>query len=234
MKDMRRYRELMQEHAYTRGITDLYDLYRKRERELAETRNLLESEKDHTMKEMIREELAGLQEKQESLLSELKTALIPRDPLDQKNIIMEIRAGTGGEEAALFAADLFACTPVSRRAGLEKRNHVDEPDGDRGFKEIIYSCPAVTCMRTCATRAACTGSSGSETESGGRIHTSAVTVACFRKRRRPTSDRSRRPQDRRLPFLGPGVRASTRLTPRCESLTSRRARGHLPGREVPA
>jgi peptide chain release factor 1 len=179
MKDMRRYRELMQEHAYTRGITDLYDLYRKRERELAETRNLLESEKDHTMKEMIREELAGLQEKQESLLSELKTALIPRDPLDQKNIIMEIRAGTGGEEAALFAADLFRMySRFSEERGWKIEIMSMSPTEIGGFKEIIYSVSGSNVYENMRYESGVHRVQRvPETESGGRIHTSAVTVA---------------------------------------------------------
>ncbi len=179
MKDMRRYRELMQEHAYSRNITDLYIQYRKQEKEIEENRELLEQEKDHTMKEMIREELDRLNERQEETLADLKTALIPKDPLDLKNIIMEIRAGTGGEEAALFAADLFRMySRFAEEQGWKMEIISMSATEIGGYKEIIFSISGKNVYENLRYE-----SGGHrvqrvpETESGGRVHTSAVTVA---------------------------------------------------------
>ena len=179
MKDMKRYKSLMQEHASLAELVAEYSRYRKISREIEEAENLIEQEKDPDMREMAREELQGLEESLEESEQNLKALLIPKDPLDQKNIIMEIRAGTGGDEAALFAADLFRM--YSRYAETRKWT-IEVLDaheiGLGGFKEIIFSISGKAVYENMRYE------SGVHrvqrvpaTESGGRVHTSAVTVA---------------------------------------------------------
>ncbi len=179
MKDMRRYRDLMQEHAHVSELVETYNRYRDTDGQLQETKELIASESDAEMKEMAKEELSELETSLEKLEQELKLLLIPRDPLDAKNIIMEIRAGTGGDEAALFAADLYRM--YSRFAeGRGWKIEVMEANQMElgGFKEIIFTVSGKNVYENLRYE-----SGGHRvqrvpaTESGGRIHTSAVTVA---------------------------------------------------------
>ena len=167
------------ELAELRVVRDAYDRYRKMSRELAENQELLESEKDADMRAMAREELSRLSSELERLTAEVRLLLLPRDPNDEKNILIEIRAGAGGGEAALFAAELFRA--YSMYAGLkgwtvEVLSHSETGLG--GTKEVIamvegkgaysrlkYESGVHRVQRVPAT------------EAGGRIHTSTVTVA---------------------------------------------------------
>ena len=107
MKDMKHYKELMQERSHLSEIVEAYGKYRKLSNEIKDARELISSEKDSEMRDLAREELKELEERYSDLSAELKSLLIPKDPLADKNIIVEIRAGTGWDEAALFASDLF-------------------------------------------------------------------------------------------------------------------------------
>src|SRR5512147_1059121 len=98
---------LAKERAGLEEIVGLYRKYQRMEKAYDDTQHLLETEKDEEMLEMAREEHKSLKEQKEALYEELKIALLPKDPNAERNIIMEIRAGTGGDEAKLFAADLF-------------------------------------------------------------------------------------------------------------------------------
>ena len=140
---------------------------------------MMDSETDAEMKEMAHEELKGLEKNFEDCETNLKTLLIPKDPMDSKNIIMEIRAGTGGDEAALFASDLFRM--YSRLAETRKWN-IEVLSSNEinlgGFKEIVFSMSGKNVYGDLKYE------SGTHrvqrvpsTESGGRVHTSAVTVA---------------------------------------------------------
>ena len=179
MKDIRRYRDLMQEHSHLNEIVGAYEAYRGILTQLEETAELVAAETDSEMREMAKEELASLTDDEARLKSELKILLVPRDPLDAKNIIMEIRAGTGGDEAALFAADLYRM--YSRFAeGQSWKIEILESNQMElgGFKEIVYSVSGKNVYENLRYE------SGVHrvqrvpaTESGGRIHTSAVTVA---------------------------------------------------------
>ena len=157
---------------------DAYDRFQEVEAEIEEN-ELLAQEEEGEMREMAREEIANLQVEHEELKQKIRELLIPPDPLDEKNIFIEIRAGTGGEEAALFAADLFR---MYQRYAETKKWRVDitsisETDHG-GYKEIVaeiigedvyshlkYEKGTHRVQRV------------PETESQGRIHTSAVTVA---------------------------------------------------------
>ncbi len=179
LKDRNRYRELMQELSHMEEIVQEYRVYKDILRQREETRGLIQAEHDSELREMAREELEDLTARQHALEDRLKQLLVPRDPLDGKNIIMEIRAGTGGEEAALFASDLYRMYSYYAESMKWKIEILDFNETEiGGIKEIVYSISGKEVyghMRY---------ESGTHrvqrvptTESGGRIHTSAVTVA---------------------------------------------------------
>ncbi|OQY36640.1 MAG: peptide chain release factor 1, partial [Spirochaetaceae bacterium 4572_7] len=107
LSDKKRYKDLMVEYSHLGEIVSAYNSYKEITQSISEAKGMLEQEDDQEMKEMAREELKDLESQIEPLLQELQLLLVPKDPLDGKDIIMEIRAGTGGDEAALFAADLY-------------------------------------------------------------------------------------------------------------------------------
>ena len=179
MQDMKKYSELMKEHASTKEIVDSYNLYKKTVSQLEEAKEMAGSESDPELKEMAKEEIKELEEQKENQIKELRTLLIPKDPLDLKNIIMEIRAGTGGDEAALFAADLFRM--YSKYAELKNWKIAimsSHESGLGGFKEIVFSVTGKNVYENMKFESGVHRVQRiPETESGGRIHTSAVTVA---------------------------------------------------------
>jgi len=108
----REYSRLAKERAELEEIVACYRDWRKVEREIHENRQLLE-EPDEAIRELAKQELMELRERKEALENHLKILILPKDPNDSKNVIVEIRAGTGGDEAALFAAELFRMYPVT-------------------------------------------------------------------------------------------------------------------------
>ncbi len=179
IKDNKRYREIAQEYSSLEEIVNEYKKFKKVEGEISSTRELIEEATDPDMRELAKEELKELERSREGITERLKFLLIPKDPMDLKNIIMEIRAGTGGEEAALFVADLFRMYShyaESKRWKIEIMS--SNETGIGGFKEIIFSVTGKSVYENLRYE------SGVHrvqrvpvTESGGRIHTSAVTVA---------------------------------------------------------
>ncbi|MFW5718301.1 MAG: peptide chain release factor 1 [Spirochaetota bacterium] len=178
-KDQKRYREVMQEHASLTETMQVYDEYRELLESIAETKQLLEDEEDSSMREMARDELGELEQRREELEKRLRHLLVPKDPLDAKNAIMEIRAGTGGEEAALFAADLYRMyqrLAEARKWKVEVMN--SNPTEIGGYKEIVFSVSGKSVFGDLKYESGVHRVQRvPETESGGRIHTSAVTVA---------------------------------------------------------
>jgi peptide chain release factor 1 len=179
VKDQNRYRSVMKEHSHLSEIAEIHNSIEELEKQVNETKILVQEEKDQEMKELAREELKELENKLASDRDKLKFLLVPKDPLDEKNIIMEIRAGTGGEEAALFAADLYRMySRFAETKGwkFEIMNSNDTELG--GIKEIVFSISGNNVYENLRYE------SGVHrvqrvptTESSGRIHTSAVTVA---------------------------------------------------------
>ena len=177
-QDRERFERLSREHSELGKVVEVYREYRHAESELESSRELLK-DSDPEMRDLAREEIDALSADLERLEASLKKLLIPKDPLDDKNVILEIRAGTGGDEAALFAADLFRM--YSRYA--ENLTWKVEPmtyhaTGGGGFKEVI----ALISGKGAYSRMKY--ESGTHrvqrvptTEAQGRIHTSAVTVA---------------------------------------------------------
>ena len=176
--DPNRYQKLAKEHAHLQEVVEAYARYREVEAEIASNQSLL-SDDDADIKEMARAEIAELEAERDELREEIKRLLIPKDPLDEKNSLLEVRAGTGGEEAALFVADIFRMYDrYASNMGWKVDIVEASESATGGFKEVIaliegddvyshlkYEAGVHRVQRV------------PETESQGRIHTSAVTVA---------------------------------------------------------
>ncbi len=178
VQDRTAYQKYVREHAELNKIVMVYRLYKQTLQNLEESQELLK-DTDPGIKDMARDEVATLTLEKEKLEDELKTLLVPKDPNDQKNVIVEIRAGTGGEEAALFAGDLFRMYSryaENRTWKVEVITH--HPTGVGGLKEVIAMIQGKGAYSVFKYE------SGTHrvqrvptTETQGRIHTSAVTVA---------------------------------------------------------
>ena len=105
--DPARFQKLMKEQSDLQPIVDTYTEYKKNKETIQDSLSMLEEEKDEDMREMLKEELSDAKKRVEDLEQELKILLLPKDPNDSKNVIVEIRAGAGGDEAALFAAEIY-------------------------------------------------------------------------------------------------------------------------------
>ena len=176
--DQKRYRELSKEHADLSEVVSAYRTYRQVCADIAGNRELLH-DRDPEIRQLAGMELEQLEEKQEDLEERLRLLLLPKDPNDDKNIILEIRAGTGGDEAALFAADLFRMYSryADRKHWKVELMNVSETDGG-GFREIIA---LISGERVYSRLKFESGTHRvqrvPDTETQGRIHTSACTVA---------------------------------------------------------
>lgn len=177
--DQNRYRELSKEQAGLTDIVNAYDEYMAADAEIESCKAMLEEADDAAMREMIHEELNEMSAKEHELSEQLKVMLLPKDPNDDKDVIIEVRAGTGGEEAALFGADLLRMyTRYAERHGYKAELMNENYTEKGGVKEVVLSLQgkgAYSRMKF---------ESGvhrvqrvPETESQGRIHTSAATVA---------------------------------------------------------
>ncbi|MEW6447879.1 MAG: peptide chain release factor 1 [Bacillota bacterium] len=177
--DYSRWREYAKAHAEIEPVVTVYRQYKDALEGLAEAETLLREEKDPDLRELAAEELELLKAKKEDLAGRLKVLLLPRDPNDEKNVIIEIRAGTGGEEAALFAGDLLRMyLKYAERLGWRAEMLSSNPTDLGGFKE------AIVLIEGRGAYSRLKFESGvhrvqrvPETEASGRIHTSAATVA---------------------------------------------------------
>ena len=174
-----RFQKLMKEQSDLQPIVDTYTEYKKNKETIQDSLSLLEEEKDEDMREMLKEELSDAKKRVEELEQELKILLLPKDPNDSKNVIVEIRAGAGGDEAALFAAEIYRMYVHYADSRRWKTEMISlNENGIGGFKEVVFMITgqgAYSRMKY---------ESGvhrvqrvPETESGGRIHTSTITVA---------------------------------------------------------
>ena len=174
-----RFRSLMKEQSNLQPIVEAYTEYKKCKETVEDSLSMLESENDEEMREMLKEELNDAKKRIEELEQQLKILLLPKDPNDDKNVIVEIRAGAGGDEAALFAAEIYRMYvhyAESRRWKVESMEV--EEIGIGGMKSVTFMISgqgAYSVMKY---------ESGvhrvqrvPETESGGRIHTSTISVA---------------------------------------------------------
>jgi len=160
-------------------VVDTYREYKKTKEELSENESLLHEENDPEMKDLVKEEIKTLEKKLGDLEYKLKILLLPKDPNDEKGVIVEIRSGTGGEEAALFAGDLFRMYSKYVEKRGWKLEIVDaNPTELGGFKEIVFMIEGKGAFSRLKYESGVHRVQRvPETEAGGRIHTSAATVA---------------------------------------------------------
>ena len=177
--DPARFQKLMKEQSELQPIVDAYKEYKASQQTVEESLMMLDEESDEEMREMLKEELADAKSRIEELETELKILLLPKDPNDSKNVIVEIRAGAGGDEAALFAAEIYRMYvkyAESRRWKTELMS-LNE-NGIGGFKEVTFMINgAGAYSRLKYESGVHRVQRVPETESGGRIHTSTITVA---------------------------------------------------------
>jgi peptide chain release factor 1 len=181
--DIDKVQALSQERARLEDVVLKYRRYKKLVKELNDVKSMNTAGNDEEMNALIKQENAALQEKLETLTEELRLALLPRDPNDEKDIIMEIRAGTGGNEAALFAADLYRMySRYAQSQGWKTDIISTSESGIGGFKEIIFEVRGKNAYSRLKYE------SGVHrvqrvpvTEASGRIHTSTATVAVLPK-----------------------------------------------------
>ena len=178
ISDQKRYRVLAKEHADLTEVVSVYNNYKQVCSEIEGNRELLQ-DNDPEMKELAKAELPELEQQQAALEEQLRLLLIPKDPNDEKNIILEIRAGTGGDEAALFAADLFRMyTRYADRNRWKVEMMSTSETAGGGFKEVIA---LISGERVYSRLKFESGTHRvqrvPDTETQGRIHTSACTVA---------------------------------------------------------
>ena len=177
--DQKRFRAMMKEQAELQPLVECYRLFQAAGQDEADARTMLDAERDEDLRALAKEELSDARRRREELSGRLRLLLLPKDPNDEKNIVLEIRAGVGGDEAALFAASLFRmyqhyADTHGWRVEIDSLNE----NGIGGFKEVI----ATISGRGAYSRLKY--ESGvhrvqrvPETESGGRIHTSTASVA---------------------------------------------------------
>ncbi|MCI9327906.1 peptide chain release factor 1 [bacterium 1xD8-48] len=174
-----RFRKLMKEQSDLTPIVNAYKEYKKCGQDVEDSLAMLEEESDGDMREMLKDELNAAKKRIEELEDELKILLLPRDPNDDRNVIVEIRAGAGGDEAALFAAEvyrLYVHYAESQRWKVETMN-VDEI-GIGGMKEVNFMISGQGAYSRLKYESGVHRVQRvPETESGGRIHTSTITVA---------------------------------------------------------
>ncbi|MBR6326188.1 MAG: peptide chain release factor 1 [Lachnospiraceae bacterium] len=177
--DPARLRRLMKEQSDLQPLVDAYNEYKKCKQEVADSLELLTGETDEDMKEMIKEVISDNKKRTEELEQQLKIMLLPKDPNDDKNVIMEIRAGAGGEEAALFAAEIYRMYVHFAEAHHWKVQLVSADEtGIGGMKEVTATISGAGAYSKLKYESGVHRVQRvPKTETGGRIHTSTCTVA---------------------------------------------------------
>ena len=179
VSDMTLFKKLNKEYKSLGKIVELFNLYKLTLNGIKEAKEILETEKDEEFRDIAKKELEALTEKKEKEEKKLKVLLIPKDPNDEKNIILEIRAGTGGDEAAIFAGDLLRMYQLYAEKNKWSLNIINGNEGSSGgYKEIVCSVEGEDVYGKLKFEA---GTHRVQrvpnTETQGRVHTSAATVA---------------------------------------------------------
>lgn len=177
--DTNRFQKLMKEQSELQPIADAYHSYKKAQETVEDSLAMLEGEKDEEMREMLKEELSEAKKQIEQLENEIKILLLPKDPNDSKNVIVEIRGGAGGDEAALFAAEIYRMYVKYAEANRWKTEMLSlNENGIGGFKEVTFMINGNGAYSKLKYESGVHRVQRvPETESGGRIHTSTITVA---------------------------------------------------------
>ncbi|MCD6090537.1 MAG: peptide chain release factor 1 [Bacteroidales bacterium] len=179
MADMKKFVQLNKDYKELEPIAQVYETYKNIVENIESSREILKTEKDEEFRDMAREELEDLIAQKEQLEDDIKTLLIPKDPQDAKNAILEIRAGTGGDEASIFAGDLFRMYSKYCETKGWKFDIVDMTEGTvGGYKEIIVNVSGKDVYGTLKYESGVHRVQRvPQTETQGRVHTSAATVA---------------------------------------------------------
>lgn len=179
IKDLNEYQKVMKEHSDIEPIVMKYKQYSTYKEELEDAKEMLYDKLDDEMKEMVKEEIKGLEENIANAEEELKILLIPKDPNDHKNVIVEIRGGAGGDEAALFAGVLFRMYSMYAERNKWKIEVMSTNEiGIGGYKEVIFMIKGKGAYSRLKYESGVHRVQRvPETESSGRIHTSTATVA---------------------------------------------------------
>ena len=179
MNDQAAWREMVKEHSQLEEIVNAFDEYTAAVQSEADCKAMLEEHLDPEMKEMVHMEMAELAEKQRKLIEDMKIMLLPKDPNDEKNVILEIRAGIGGDEAALFGADLLRMYQrYAERHGYRMEYMNENTTEAGGVKEVVLNIIGKGAYSRLKFESGVHRVQRvPETESQGRIHTSAATVA---------------------------------------------------------
>lgn len=179
IEDIDTWRKLCKEHSDLSPIIAKYDEYKNAKQTLADDKEMLADNPEKELEEMLKQEISETEDTLEEISHDLKILLLPKDPNDEKNVIMEIRGGTGGEEAALFAADLmrmYSMYAEMHRWKVEILN--SNPTDIGGYKEVSFSIEGDGAYSRLKFESGVHRVQRvPSTESSGRIHTSAVTVA---------------------------------------------------------
>ena len=177
--DQKRFTQLMKEQAELTPIAEAYRAYKQAQQDEQDSLAMLEEENDEEMREMLKEELNDAKKRIEQMEQELKILLLPKDPNDDKNVIVEIRAGAGGDEAALFAAELYRMYVHYAEANRWKVETISFSEiGIGGMKEVVFMVTGQGAYSKLKYESGVHRVQRvPETESQGRIHTSAATVA---------------------------------------------------------
>jgi peptide chain release factor 1 len=179
ISDTKKLREYSKEQSDLQETVEVYREYKEVRGQISDTKSLLDEKLDADMREMAKEELSELEDREEELTGRLKILLVPKDPNDDKNVIVEIRGAAGGDEAALFASDLYRMYSRFAEAQGWKTEVMDaNVTGAGGYKEIIFMINGRGAYSKLKfENGAHRVQRVPETESGGRIHTSTATVA---------------------------------------------------------
>lgn len=177
-EDQKKFRKLMKEQADLATLVNTYKQYKQANQDVADSLSLLDEESDEEMREMAKEELSDAKKRIEELEQELKILLLPTDPNDDKNVMVEIRAGAGGDEAALFASELYRMYVHFAESSRWKTELVSiNENGIGGFKEVVFMVTGQGAYSKLKYESGVHRVQRvPETESGGRIHTSTATV----------------------------------------------------------
>lgn len=195
--DPKAYRELTQEHSYLSDVKSAADELFAVRKALSENKELYQSEKDKEMRAFLEEEIDALEARLPSLETKLETLLVPPDPDDDRNVIMELRAGTGGDEAALFVGDCVRMYQLyAAQKGWKSELLACSPSEAGGYKEYIMAVSGAKVKRFLQYEAGTHRVQRvPETETQGRVHTSAITVAVMLE---PTEEEEVKLEDKDL------------------------------------
>lgn len=176
--DPEEYRKISTEHKHLEELVSSYKHYKEVQSAVEEAKDILKDEKDEDMREMAREELATKKDQLEGLEEKLKVLLLPKDPLDDKNVIIEIRAGAGGDEASIFVADVYRMYQNYCQDLGYQLEQVSISESDEGIKEVIFSVVGKKVYSILKYESGVHRVQRvPKTETQGRIHTSTITVA---------------------------------------------------------